>query len=300
MRPNAGGTAYEVSEDAAPGYRLESIDCGQDADSTGNAGTRTASIHVSPGETVRCKFTNAKLDAKIVVVKDGTTRAHHGDTLTYTFDVSNAGNSPLHDVVVTDDRCAPVTRVSGDAQLDPGEHWTYECSYTAPAHAGDEADPIVNTVTATAKDEQDRPVTDTDDHETDLLHPDIEIDKQVDRQLAHVGDTLTYTFAVTNAGDTPLAVEFSDPRCDAGTLSGPDGRHGRRRPARPRRDVGVRVHARRARERPEPAAQHGDRDRHRRPGRQGHRPGLDLGDDHQAGHAGGEGGQPSTPIRATR
>jgi uncharacterized repeat protein (TIGR01451 family) len=220
--PNVGRAAYEVTEGAASGYRLSSIDCGQDADSGGSVATRTASIHVSPGETVRCTFTNAKLDSKLLVVKDGTQRAHHGDTLTYTFDVTNMGNSPLHDVGVTDDRCAPVTRVSGDQLLDPGEHWIYTCSYAAPAHGAGEEDPIRNTVTATAKDEHDRPVTDTDTHETDLLHPDIEIDKQVDKQTAHVGDTLAYTFVVTNEGDTPLTVEFSDPRCDAGTLVVPD------------------------------------------------------------------------------
>ena len=177
MAPNAGGTAYEVTEDAAPGYRLSAIDCGQDGDSSGSTESRTASIHVSPGETVRCKFVNTKLDAEIAVVKTGTERAHHGDTLSYTFDVSNEGNTPLHDVAVSDDRCAPVTRVSGDAVLDPGEHWTYECSYTAPAHQAGEEDPIVNTVTASAKDEQDKPVSATDKHTTDLIHPDIEVVK---------------------------------------------------------------------------------------------------------------------------
>ena len=224
VEPNAGGTAYEVTEAAAPGYRLSAISCGGDADSAGSTATRTASIHVSPGETVRCTFTNTKLVSGTLVVKEGTLKAHHGDQLTYTFDVTNTGNSPLHDVVVTDDRCAPVTRVSGDDLLDPGEHWTYTCSYTAPPeHAAGEEDPIHNTVTATAKDEQDRPVQDTDTHDTDLLHPDIEIDKQVDRTSAQVGDKLAYTFVVTNAGDTPLAVTFSDPRCDAGTLTGPAG-----------------------------------------------------------------------------
>ena len=293
VQPNAGGAAYEVSEDAAPGYRLESIDCGQDGDSAGSVQTRTASIHVSPGETVRCKFTNAKLDGKIVVVKDGPAKAHHGDSLTYTFDVSNAGNSPLHDVVVTDDRCAPVTRVSGDALLEPGEHWTYTCTYTPPAHDLEEEDPIVNTVTATAKDEQDKPVSDTDDHTTDLLHPDIEIDKQVDKQTAHVGDTLNYTFVVTNEGDTPLAVEFSDPRCDAGTLSRPDRRRRRGRQARRLGDVDVQVLARGdATSDPNPLPNTAKVTGTDELGGKDTDEDIESVDDHQAEHAGGEGGQP--------
>ena len=67
----------------------------------------------------------------------------------------------------------------------------------------------------------------TDSTEADVLHPDIEVDKtrvRQDARCGHVGDTLERTrFEVTNAGDTPLAVEFSDPRCDAGTLTGPTG-----------------------------------------------------------------------------
>ena len=53
-------TPYAVTESAAPGYRLSSITC-TDGDSTGAVGTRTASIKVAAGETVRCTFVNTKL-----------------------------------------------------------------------------------------------------------------------------------------------------------------------------------------------------------------------------------------------
>jgi hypothetical protein len=38
-----------------------------------------------------------------------------------------------------------------------------------------------------------------------------------------VGSTVHYSFNVTNPGDTPLSVQFSDPKCDALTLTGPTG-----------------------------------------------------------------------------
>jgi uncharacterized repeat protein (TIGR01451 family) len=38
-----------------------------------------------------------------------------------------------------------------------------------------------------------------------------------------VGDVINYQLLVTNAGDTALAVQLSDPVCDAGTLTGPTG-----------------------------------------------------------------------------
>ena len=189
VKPNNGGTAYEVTESTKIGYRLSGIDCGQDADSSGSTETRIASIHVSPGETVHCTFTNTKLNPSTLVLKEGTLQAHHGDPLTYTFDVTNTGNSPLHDVHVTDDRCSPVsdtptskTNDDGDALLELGEHWIFTCTYNAPAdHAAGEEDPIHNIATATALDEQDQPVSDTAEHDTDLLHPDIEVDKTLRR-----------------------------------------------------------------------------------------------------------------------
>ena len=53
-------TPYAVTESAASGYRLSSITC-TDGDSAGTVATRTASIKVAAGETVRCTFVNTKL-----------------------------------------------------------------------------------------------------------------------------------------------------------------------------------------------------------------------------------------------
>ena len=54
-----------------------------------------------------------------------------GGDVTYTYTVTNPGVVALHDTVVTDDKCATVSRVSGDSNgdnlLDPGEVWTYTC-----------------------------------------------------------------------------------------------------------------------------------------------------------------------------
>jgi SdrD B-like protein len=38
-----------------------------------------------------------------------------------------------------------------------------------------------------------------------------------------VGQQINYRITVTNTGDVPLALSFSDPRCDAGTITGPTG-----------------------------------------------------------------------------
>ena len=218
---------YTVTESSAPGYRLKSITC-NDNDSTGAVPARTASIRVAAGETVRCTFVNTKLAPAIEVVKSGPAQVHHGDKMDFAFAVRNVGDTPLHDVKVTDNRCAPVsaepvTRTGGDQDdvLEDAEVWTYACTRTVPVHAAGETDPLCNVATATGEDEQDKPVTDTDQHCTDLLHPAIEVKKTPNRTTAQVGDTVGYTFDVTNPGDIGLAVTLSDPRCDAGTIAGP-------------------------------------------------------------------------------
>ena len=54
-----------------------------------------------------------------------------GGDVSYTYTVTNPGVVALHDVAVTDDKCAPVSFVSGDTNgnnlLEPGESWTYTC-----------------------------------------------------------------------------------------------------------------------------------------------------------------------------
>lgn len=54
-----------------------------------------------------------------------------GDLVTYTETVTNPGIVALSNVVLTDDKCSPVTYISGDTNLDtlldPSESWVYIC-----------------------------------------------------------------------------------------------------------------------------------------------------------------------------
>jgi uncharacterized repeat protein (TIGR01451 family) len=72
-----------------------------------------------------------------------------GGPVTYTYTVTNAGPVPIAGVTVTDDKCAPVTFVSGDTNgntiLDITETWTFTCTTTLTTTT-------LNTATATGKD----------------------------------------------------------------------------------------------------------------------------------------------------
>ena len=119
-----------------------------------------------------------------LVVKEGNQFAYPGDTVTFTFAVTNNGNTPLSNVAVTDDRCAPVTgpteKLDGnqDDLLDPGEKWMFTCSKQIPAdHKIGDENPIHNVAIATGKDPLGKTVEGTDDHNVTVLHPAVDIEK---------------------------------------------------------------------------------------------------------------------------
>lgn len=140
----------------------------------------------------------------IQIVKDGPALAHRGDTVTYTLQVTALTITPLSNVTVTDPDCdsAPVYLIGddGDLLLEIGEPWTYRCTRVVTAS---DTDPMPNTATATG-DGNDQTVTDTDDHVVDLIAPAITIDKTANPVSGNPGDTVVYTYVVTNTGDTTL------------------------------------------------------------------------------------------------
>ncbi|MEA2319957.1 MAG: serine-aspartate repeat-containing protein, partial [Solirubrobacteraceae bacterium] len=172
------GSAYTVTEaDArAKGYKLTDVGCttayGDTARAIASAGsvaTRSATVTPGPGDVVTCRFTNTKINPAIAVQKTGPATAYAGDTLTFDYVVTNPGNEPLHQVDVTDDRCAPVVEGAKDGAddvLDPGETWRYSCTMVAPPHAIGDPNPVVNTVTAEGLDGDGTKVQDHDTHAT--------------------------------------------------------------------------------------------------------------------------------------
>jgi hypothetical protein len=212
---------YQFTEDAAPGWAFDSVTC-DDTDSTGANGT--IDFEVQPGEDVVCTVVNRLKTSGIDIVKDGPATAYHGDQVTFTYGVTNPEEQSIHDVVVTDDKCSPVTltgKVEGPSDtgadvLDPGDTWSYSCTTTMGPHADGEQDPHVNVATVTGKDEREQPVSDTDPHATNLLHPGIALEKTGPAEVG-AGQNIVYSLVVTNTGDTSMAqanVNFTDPRCD--------------------------------------------------------------------------------------
>lgn len=167
--------------------------------------TATASASNDDDETAS-DSTEVLCPLDITIEKDGPALAHRGDEITYTFTVTNSGEADLVEVVLTDPICDEgtlelVDDADGDTTLAIGEEWTYECTRVITAT---DPDPLPNTATVVGTDVRDRTTDDTDDHLVDLIAPAIQVVKTVDNATPGVGQTVTFTYVVTNTGDTTL------------------------------------------------------------------------------------------------
>ena len=210
-----------------------------DAGTYGTTITNTASVasvietDSDPSNDDDTASVDVQHNPAIQVVKDGSATAEIGDTVTYTFTVTHipaSDGSPVTIGTVTDDVAGAASFVSGDtngnALLDGGESWVYEATHVVTAT---DPDPILNTVTVTASDEDGDDLPDsTDDHSTDIDHLPVIVVVKTGPAVAVAGDTVTYTFTVSHdptSDGTPVSnLTVSDDVAGAAAyVSGDDG-----------------------------------------------------------------------------
>jgi hypothetical protein len=163
-----------------------------------------------------------------------------GSTVTWSYDVTNPGNEPLKNVVVTDDNGTPgnpaddfhptpvlvngfnVGDTNRNGLLDPGEDWKYTATGTAAA--GQYENRVVTTGVGNLSNTT---VTSNSISHFFAAAPAINIVKLVNGQLAttppgptvEAGSTVTFTYEVGNPGNVPLSnVTLTD---DNGTPGNP-------------------------------------------------------------------------------
>ncbi|MCK6626130.1 MAG: hypothetical protein L6R45_13270 [Anaerolineae bacterium] len=83
---------YTITEGTVAGWDVSSLTC-DDGDSTGNIGTRTATIIVAPAETVRCTFTNTKRG--IIIINKATDPTADPQDFTFTSTITGSANFAL-------------------------------------------------------------------------------------------------------------------------------------------------------------------------------------------------------------
>jgi uncharacterized repeat protein (TIGR01451 family) len=131
--------------------------------------------------------------------------------ITYTFTVTNTGNVTLTNVTVTDDAHDGLFTLT-DGNLNPGGVTMLTHVYTATQVDIDAGVPLVNTAVATAASPSGHVSSNTETVSVDVRSlPRIAIMKSAgpitdtDANGPDVGDTILYTFLVTNSGNTNLS-----------------------------------------------------------------------------------------------
>src|SRR5581483_3190447 len=191
----------DITETVKDGYAFKKASCTLNGNAVGSPVTNGVHLSVGPLDTIHCVFDNHKLSAQIHIEKTASpTTVVAGGAVDYTYAVTNPGEAPLSGLTVSDDKCLPVTFSGGDTDLDnvldPGETWSYSCS----AHLDVDT---TNTATVEGTPPVGDKVSASDTAFVDVIDPGLDIKKSGPAE-AREGDTVTYTFDVTNTGDSTL------------------------------------------------------------------------------------------------
>jgi uncharacterized repeat protein (TIGR01451 family) len=131
--------------------------------------------------------------------------AHQGDALGYAVVVRNTGDTPLEITALSDTLKAGFAGTCGKGiggTLAPNEATT--CVYTTLAGASD----AHNVASVTGVDSLGGSTgtrSATDETFVNVVHPAIKVEKTADPKTVEPGQTTTYTYVVTNTGDTTLS-----------------------------------------------------------------------------------------------
>ena len=133
----------------------------------------------------------------VAISKTGPASARVGETIIFTYTVSNAGNTLLQIQNVEDDIAGPAVLVEGDVNgdnwLDLTENWVYTASYTIPPAA---PALLTNTVTVTAVDAVNVTTIATATFTTNINFAPVLTMAKTGPLTAIVGQTVIFTFTV--------------------------------------------------------------------------------------------------------
>ncbi|MFJ2862962.1 CARDB domain-containing protein [Kitasatospora sp. NPDC087314] len=146
-----------------------------------------------------------------------------GETLTYTYTVTNTGQAPLTNVTVTD--LTPGVTVSGCGtnQLAPGQSTTCQATYVTTA-ADVAAQNVPDQGQVAGTDLGGQTITTTSNKVNTPLVAITVVKKAAEAQYTAAGQTIHYTYTVTNTGAQPLtAIAVVDNGPGSPTVTCPTG-----------------------------------------------------------------------------
>ncbi|MEO9325656.1 GEVED domain-containing protein [Nocardioides sp. C4-1] len=227
LAPNTSVTCtktYTITQADVNAGTVDNTATASGTPSTGPAVTSSPDSTSTPTSQVAA-FVFDKQSAAPVDV-NGNGRVDAGDTIAYSFVVSNTGAVSLTGVTIDDPKIGPVT--CGSTTVQPGTSLTCAKTYTI-TQADVNAGSVVNTATAAVTTPDGTTLTSAPDSTTTATSTatTIGLTKQAATPVdvntngrVDVGDTIAYTFVVTNTGAVTLTgVGVNDPKVGPVTCS---------------------------------------------------------------------------------
>ena len=194
-----------------------------------NLAKGTYSVEIKDQNGCTANYTYAVTESGIALVKTATVSGTGkvGDVITYTFAVTNTGNTSLTNVVVTDPMVGLTITGNPIATLAVGaSNATIKGTYTI-TQADIDAGKVVNTALATAQDPKENDVTDISGTSVDnntstdtpltqkgsivLVKKGVFADTNNDG-FAQAGEKINYSFTITNTGNVTVTnIAIVDP-----------------------------------------------------------------------------------------
>lgn len=181
-----------------------------DEDAPADAVVKVEAVAVDREHSQKPKFLNyAWTRTKIVAPRLIVTKhpsadtVYDGELVTFTYVVTNTGNVALKNVVLVDDQKRPSQICDTVTKLRPG--YAFTCTWATTLDAD-----TTNVATATGLDPWGNPVTDTDSAFVNTVQQPgedrggiIALEKAASAEVVYIGDTVVYTYTVTNLSDDP-------------------------------------------------------------------------------------------------
>ena len=137
----------------------------------------------------------------VLVTPDQMT-VYSGQAVTYTYQITNAGDITLTTVTVVDDNGTPG---DGGDDLIVCAGITLAAEATASCSRGVTlTQTTINTAAVTGKDPLDNDVTGSDSTAVNVISPAIEVAVTPNQTTVYSGQVVTYTYQITNTGDITL------------------------------------------------------------------------------------------------
>ena len=147
------------------------------------------------------------INAKLNVLKSTTmSTVPQGTNVLFTIQAENTGTRNLTNVDIVDTMTCQggvngkptlVSSGNGDAILNPGEIWTWNCTVANVQQT------FVNSATVTAKEQStNQNVTDSDDESVTVNRPSINLSKTANQTSVQQGGTAYFTIVISNNGTT--------------------------------------------------------------------------------------------------